>query len=99
MNACANQEATRADNQLAHIYKQLLVKAAAQPEALKKIKAAEKAWLEYRDTYLAATYPAADKQAEYGSIYPMETNLLRARLTRQHISDLKEMLRNYNEGK
>jgi uncharacterized protein YecT (DUF1311 family) len=99
MNACANQEAARADSALAHIYKQVLVKASAQPEAVEKIKAAERSWLLYRDAYLDAMYPATDKQTEYGTIYPMEANLLRAKLTKQHASDLKQMLRQYNEGK
>ena len=99
MNACASQEASRSQNELDHIYNQLLAKASGQPEASAKIKAAEKSWLNYRDAYLDAMYPATDKQAEYGTIYPMEANLLRARLTKQHIFDLKEMLRHYNDGK
>jgi uncharacterized protein YecT (DUF1311 family) len=53
----------------------------AQEEAVAKIKAAERAWITYRDAYMDATYPAKDKQAEYGPIYPMEANLLRAKLT------------------
>jgi len=43
-------------------------------------------------------YPAKDKQAEYGSIYPLEANLLRARLTRQQTAALKDLLRRY-EGR
>ncbi len=99
LNACANEEATRAERDLHRVYTRLLAQASSQPEAVEKIKAAEKAWLSYRDAYLEAMYPAADKQAEYGTIYPMEANLLRAKLARQHIFDLKEMLRHDDGSK
>src|ERR1700689_1551102 len=85
MNACANDEAKRADDELNRIYKLLLSKAADDPVAAAKIKAAEKAWMVYRDAYIEAMYPAKDKQAEYGSIYPMEVDLLAAKITRQQI--------------
>jgi len=53
---------------------------------LRRFKAAERAWIAYRDAYMGAMYPAKDKQAEYGSIYPMEADLLRAKLTQRHDS-------------
>jgi hypothetical protein len=40
------------------VYNTLLSKTESQPEALAKIKADQKAWLVYRDTYVAAMYPA-----------------------------------------
>ena len=98
MNRCANEEATRADAELNRVYNKVLAKAAADPEAVAKIKAAEKAWIAYRDGYMDAMYPVANKQSEYGSIYPMEADLLRARLSRQHIVELKELLQQYSGG-
>ena len=95
MNVCASAEAARADGQLNRKYRKLLAQAASQPEALAKIKAAQKAWVLYRDAYMDATYPAKDKQAEYGSNYPLEADLLRARLTQQHLSDLDQLLKQY----
>jgi uncharacterized protein YecT (DUF1311 family) len=99
MNSCANQEAARAETERARLYNTLLTKTSSQPDAAGKIKSAEKAWIAYRDAYLEAMYPAADKQAEYGTIYPMEADLLRARLTAQHVSELRKMLQQYNDGK
>ena len=98
MNRCAHEEATRADAELNRVYDRVLSKAAAESEAVAKIKAAEKAWIAYRDAYMEAMYPAANKQSEYGSIYPMEADLLRARLTSQHVVDLKELLQQYSGG-
>jgi uncharacterized protein YecT (DUF1311 family) len=60
--------------------------------AVAKVDASRVAWQTYRDTYIEAMYPARNKQAEYGSIYPMEVNLIRASLTRQHLSDVEKLL-------
>jgi uncharacterized protein YecT (DUF1311 family) len=95
MNVCANGEASRVDAELNDVYRKLLSKAASEPEAVAKIKAAERAWIAYRDAYIAAMYPAKDKQAEYGSSYPMEVNLLRAKLTQQQVAALRELLQQY----
>ena len=96
MNHCASDEAARADTELNEVYRKLLSQAASQEEAVAKIKAAERAWIVYRDAYLDAMYPAKDKQAEYGSIYPMEANLFRAKLTQRQVTALKEMLQQYS---
>ena len=96
MNACANEEAVRVDAELNDVYRKLLSKAESQTEAVAKIKAAERAWIAYRDAYIEAMYPAKDKQAEYGSIYPMEVDLLHAKLTQQQVTALKELLQQYS---
>ncbi len=98
MNICASGEAARADARLNEIYRNLLSKAASQPKITAKIKAAEKAWITYRDAYLEAMYPAEDKQAEYGSIYPMEANLLLAKLTYRQVTALEELTKQYRQA-
>jgi uncharacterized protein YecT (DUF1311 family) len=98
MNACAGGEAARADNELNEVYRKLLSEVASQEEAVAKIKAAERAWIAYRDAYIDAMYPAKNKQAEYGSIYPMEADLLRAKLTQRQVTALKELLRQHSGG-
>jgi len=95
MNACASEEAARVDAELNTVYRKLLSKAASQSEAVAKIKASERAWITYRDAYMEAMYPAKDKQAEYGSVYPMEADLLKAKLTRQQVAALEEIARQY----
>jgi len=98
MNACAGDEARRTDAELNRVYKQLLLKVAKDAAATSKIKAAEKLWVAYRDAYIEAMYPAEDKQTAYGTMYPMEVNLLTAKLSRQHTSALKELLRQLDGG-
>jgi uncharacterized protein YecT (DUF1311 family) len=97
LNACAADEAARVDAELNKIYNQILRAAGSDADAVAKIKAAERAWVAYRDAYLEAMYPAKDKQAEYGSMYLMEVNLLSAKLTRQQIAALKDLLQQYGD--
>ena len=95
MTACASDEAARVDAKLKTTYRALLARVTSQPEALAKIKAAERAWIAYRDAYIEASYPAEDKATEYGSIYPLDVNLLRAKLTRRQVAALEDMLLRY----
>jgi len=97
INACANEEAGRVDAELNAVYRKLLSTAGSDAKAVAKIKVAERAWIAYRDSYLEAMYPAEDKQAEYGSIYPMEADLLRTKLTRQQVAALNGLLKQYRE--
>lgn len=90
MNACASDEAARADKQLNDVFRRLLQET-TDTTAAKKIKVAERAWITYRDAYIDAMYPAENKQAEYGSVYPMEIDLLRAKLTRIQIAALQDL--------
>jgi uncharacterized protein YecT (DUF1311 family) len=90
MNACASDEAARADKQLNDVYRTLLQKT-TDTTAATKIKVAERAWVTYRNAYVDAMYPAENKQAEYGSVYPMEADLLRAKLTQIQIAALQDL--------
>lgn len=92
MDECADAEATQVDNKLKSVYAKLLAKESADPLAVSKIKTAEAAWIKYRDAYIDAMYPAPDKQTAYGTIYPMEVLTLRAKLTREHIAALNDIL-------
>jgi uncharacterized protein YecT (DUF1311 family) len=85
LNKCASEEAARADLELNASYKQLLTKLAGDSLAIAKVREAEKAWLRYRDAYIEAIYPAQDKQLAYGTEYPMDVDLLRAKLTFEHL--------------
>ena len=98
MTVCANEEAARADAELNDVYRKLLSRVMSQPDVAEKIRASERAWIVYRDAYIEAMYPAKDKQAEYGSSYPMQVNLVRAKLTQQQIVALKDLLQQYSEG-
>jgi uncharacterized protein YecT (DUF1311 family) len=95
MNSCANEEALRVEAELKDLQQKLTLAARKEPGAIDKIGAAARAWIAYRDAYLEAMYPAKDKQAAYGSIFPMEIGLLRGKLARQQIQALRELLKQY----
>jgi uncharacterized protein YecT (DUF1311 family) len=96
MTACASAEAKRVDAKLNSTYSALLARVERHPEAVAKIKAAERAWVAYRDAYIEAAYPAKDKATEYGSIYPLDVALLRAKLTQRQVTALEDMLQHYS---
>jgi uncharacterized protein YecT (DUF1311 family) len=96
MTACASDELSRANAELNALYQKLLASARAEAGAVEKIRAAETVWRAYPEAYIAAMYPAGNKQATYGSLYPMQVDLLRAEFTRQQISALRELLTHYS---
>lgn len=96
MNRCAGEEAKRVDAELKVAYRQLLEAAKGNGLGLAKIRNAERSWITYRNAYMEALYPAKDKQANYGSMYPMNADLAVAGLTRAHLLALKSLLRQYS---
>ena len=92
MNACAHEEAARVDAKLDAVYAKVLSQAESDPVGLAKIKTAEKDWIAYRDAYISAMFPAAHKVTEYGAMYPMKVDLLRAKMTHQQIAALNRLL-------
>jgi uncharacterized protein YecT (DUF1311 family) len=90
LTECGSIDYKSANDELNRTYQQLLRKAGGDPAALQKIKAAQSAWLAFRDAQIAALYPAEDKQ-EYGTVFPMCVNLDLSDLTRQRTKMLDEM--------
>ena len=97
INSCANDEDARADSELNDVYRLLLSKADKEPGATAKVRAAERVWIQYRDAYLEAMFPAEDKLAYYGSKYPSDFNIVRATLTREQTKKLRELIKQYEE--
>ena len=95
INVCAGDESARADAELSGLYKELFALVAGRAEIALKIKAEQKAWFSWRDAYLDAMYPAKDKQFEYGSIYPFQANLARAKLTRQQTGPIRDLIKQF----
>jgi uncharacterized protein YecT (DUF1311 family) len=99
LNKCASDEAARADLELSSAYKGFLAKIAGDSLAIAKVRESERAWLRYRDAYIEAVYPAKDKQLAYGTEYPMDVDILSAKLTREHLVALKYLMTEYQPTK
>lgn len=99
LDKCASGEISLRNKQMVSVYSAILSRAGGQPSTLTKVKAMQGAWLGYVSSYLAALYPADDKQAEYGSIYVMNAALAKAALVQQHTRDLQQLLANLKHYK
>jgi uncharacterized protein YecT (DUF1311 family) len=95
LDKCASDDAERADQALNTAYRGFLAKIAGDSLAIEKLKAAEAAWIRYRDAYIEAVYPARDKQLAYGTEYPMDVDLLRAKITREHLAAISDLINEY----
>jgi uncharacterized protein YecT (DUF1311 family) len=71
MNASARAEYTGADAELNRVYQQILQAHRADAEFVVSFRAAQRAWIVFRDAHVHALYPALDKSRAYGSVYPL----------------------------
>jgi Uncharacterized protein conserved in bacteria len=92
MNRCADLDAKEADTDLNRVYQELLTKLKNDDNAMRKLRAAQRAWLAFRDAHLQELYPAKDKQAEYGSIFPMCYAQIAMAMTKERTAQLRRML-------
>jgi uncharacterized protein YecT (DUF1311 family) len=92
MNHCADLDARQADADLNRVYGELLSKLKSDENAIKKLRAAQRARLAFRDARLQELYPATDKQAEYGSMYPMCYAQVATAMTKERTTQLRRML-------
>lgn len=86
MNQEASADFQKADAELNKIYKR--VRESLDEAGQAKLKAAQRAWLAYRDA--EAALEAAPNEG--GSIYPMIVANVMARLTETRVKELKEVL-------
>jgi uncharacterized protein YecT (DUF1311 family) len=96
LDRCADEDSKRADAELNQTYQKLLETVKSNTKANSAIRASERLWIQYRDSYIKAMYPEDDKQAAYGSFFPMEAHLLEASLTREHVNAMNELIKQYS---
>jgi uncharacterized protein YecT (DUF1311 family) len=98
----SNQDACttfkQADALLNKSYNQVLSEYKKNALLIRKLKIAQRAWLAYRDAQIEALYPALNKPAEYGSVYPMCRCNALATLTTQRADELKKWIDGAEEG-
>lgn len=92
MNACARDDYEAADAALNATWKQLIAALEGQDAALREARAAQRAWIKFRDAEVSAHFPldeGEDPRMLYGSMYPMSFNGLMTTLTRQRTEQLR----------
>jgi len=95
LNQCASDSASGADAELNRIYAKVLAANANDKVFLDKFKAAQRAWIVFRDAQIAARYPSP---ADYGSVLPMCESGEYELLTRDRIKQLNEWMAGTQEG-
>jgi len=98
MNKAACDEYTKTDAELNTIYRQVLRERQADAGFTRKMRAAQRAWIAFRDAHLAALYPAADTRREYGSVYPTCRCAALAETTRKRTEELRRWTKAAAEG-
>ena len=94
--ACADSAA--ADRELNAVYQAVLRQNAGDKRFTAKFRAAQRAWVAFRDAEMAARYPAEDVQMEYGSMYNYCYCTEVAALTRQRTEALMRWRDGIAEG-
>jgi uncharacterized protein YecT (DUF1311 family) len=85
----------KADQELNKVYQKIIKEYAAQPQFIKKLKVAQRLWVQLRDAELAAKYP---ETGTYGSVAPMCESVYLESLTRERIKFLQVWLNGIPEG-
>lgn len=95
LNMKAGSGYEKADKELNAVYQKILKEYAAQPLFIKKLKVAQRLWVQLRDAELAAKYP---ETGSYGSAQPMCESIYLETLTRDRIKLLRVWLTGIPEG-
>lgn len=90
LDRCADADYQAADAELNRVYQQVRQRHAGDETFLRRLQAAQKAWLSYRDAELAARYPEPPRS--YGSAFPLCRAALLAELTRERTARLQRWL-------
>ncbi len=93
LNTCAGQTLERSDAELNVLYKQIMQRLGSGTPEAKKLIAAQKSWIAFRDNECEFTASGV----EGGSVYPMIVIMCRNTLTERRVEDLKTYL-NCQEG-
>lgn len=89
------------DEKLNKVYSEILKEYKTDTLFIKRLKEAQRAWLQFRDAHLEARFPTAnksEKQTEYGSIFPVCACFELNALTKQRITQLEVWLKGVEEG-
>lgn len=95
MNMKAGSGYAKADKELNAVYRKILKEYAAKPQFIKKLKVAQRLWVQLRDAELAAKYP---ESGSYGSVEPMCESLYLETLTKERTKFLRAWLTGIPEG-
>lgn len=94
LNACALDEFKQADQALNETYAALMKKESKDPTFVRKLRAAQRAWIAFRDAEIDSTYACNEKDARvcWGSMLPLSVSAYKTKLTRERTARLLRIL-------
>lgn len=94
LNTCAADDFKRADKELNETYQALIKKEVKYQVFISKLRAAQRAWVAFRDAELDAAFACekADARICWGSMYPMRFSAYKTTLTQERTKRLKQLL-------
>jgi uncharacterized protein YecT (DUF1311 family) len=98
MHKEASEEYKKSDFELNNVYQKILTEYKSDSAFINQLKKTQRIWITYRDSELEMKFPAKNKQAEYGSVYPMCVSLYLKKLTEERIEKLRIWLNGIEEG-
>jgi uncharacterized protein YecT (DUF1311 family) len=94
--ACAAYK--QADAEMNKVYRRILSENSSDRLFVQKMRAAQRAWVIFRDAHLASIYPAVDKRGAYGSINPMCQCMELEKITDERLHVLQQWVTGIEEG-
>lgn len=98
MNDDANKKYQQADRELNTIYSQILKEYKTDTAFIRRIKIAQRLWIQWRDAEMKAVFPAKNERLEYGSVFPMCYSMQLTDLTNERTKKLKVWINGVQEG-
>jgi len=99
MNSCARHEIETSDAELNRVYRELQVRYKDDPDFLMKLRAAQSAWIKFRNAQLEMKFPPHPKERYYyGSVFPICSMLYLHQLTNDRLDTLREWLAGGTNG-
>lgn len=98
INHCGSLDFQSADKELNAVYKAVLDQHKTNTKFLEKLKAAQRAWLKWRDAEMEAVYPEKDDPSYYGSSFPACWSTQLSSFTQERTRQLQKWLDGMEEG-
>ena len=95
MNVKAYSDYKKADSELNTVYQKILRSYGKETTFIKKLRNAQRLWIQLRDAELGAKYPDS---GNYGSVAPMCESIYLKTLTKERIKFLSVWLTGIQEG-
>ena len=92
-----NCDFSKADARLNKVYQQVLAEYRRDKIFIEKLRAAQRAWLAFRDAHLESIYPAPDRRT-YGSVNPTCRCVILVELTEERTKTLQRWIDGTIEG-